>query len=80
MTPLTVAASTGNAAVVALLLDAGADPNTTAAESETALMTAARTGRVEAIKSLLNRGAQVNAHETLAQPDGADVVGGRGPC
>ena len=47
-----------------LLLDAGADPNTTSADGETALMTAARTGRVEAARALIVRGANVNAAET----------------
>ena len=45
------------------LLDAGADPNTTMAEGDTALMTAARTGKVDAVRVLLRRGAQVNAQE-----------------
>ena len=30
-------------------------------------MTAARTGRVDAIKALLDRGAEVNAHEDVAR-------------
>ena len=47
-----------------MLLDAGADPNTTSADGETVLMTAARTGRVEAARALLVRGANVNAAET----------------
>ena len=79
MTPLTVAAATGNAADLTLLLDAGADPNTTAAEGETVLMTAARTGRVEAIKLLLDRGAQVNAHETWRDQTALMWAAGRGP-
>ena len=45
------------------LLRAGADPNAANPGGETALMTAARTGRVDAVKLLLERGADVNAKE-----------------
>src|SRR5262249_7663733 len=41
----------------------GADANTSMPEGETALMTAARTGRIEAVKTLLGHGAAVNAKE-----------------
>src|SRR5687768_18233767 len=44
-------------------LNAGADPNTTMPEGDTALMTAARTGNVAAVRALLTRGANVNAKE-----------------
>src|SRR5204863_381808 len=46
------------------LLGAGADPNTMMPEGDTALMTAARTGHVGAVKALLRRGALVNARES----------------
>jgi ankyrin repeat protein len=46
-----------------MLLNAGADSNTRLAEGETVLMTAARTGKVEPVKLLLDRGADVNAKE-----------------
>jgi ankyrin repeat protein len=45
-------------------LDGGADPNTTLAEGETALMTASRTGIVEVVDALVAHGADVNRQET----------------
>ena len=54
-------------------------PNAALPEGETALMTAARTGKVEAVKLLLAHGADVNAQGTVARPDGADVGRGREP-
>src|SRR4030095_3629330 len=45
------------------LIDAGADPNSTTPGGETALMTASRTGSVEAVTLLLDRGANVNAKD-----------------
>ena len=48
VTPLYSAAVNGNAAMIELLLKAGADANTALPEGETALMTAARTGNVDA--------------------------------
>ena len=50
--------------MVERLLKAGADPNTTMAEGDTALMTAARTGNVAAVKALIVHGADVNAPRT----------------
>ena len=64
VTPLSLACTNGNGAIVELLLKAGADPNTTLPGGETALMTAARTGKIEAIKALLAHGAIVDAKET----------------
>ena len=71
----------GNAAMIEALLNAGADPKTlTTADGETVLMTAARTGNVEAVKVLLSHGADVNARENLSRPDGADVGRGGASC
>jgi len=47
------------------LLKAGADPNAALPDGETALMTAARTGKVDAVKSLLAHGASANAKEPV---------------
>jgi len=63
MTPLMLASTNGNAAILELLLNAKADPNTMLPEGETALMTAARTGKVDAVKALLAHGAKVNEAE-----------------
>ncbi len=63
VTPLSLACTNGNAAMVELFLKAGADPNTALPGGETALMTAARTGKVDAVKALLSHGADVHAKE-----------------
>ena len=51
VTPLYLACTNGNAAIIERLLTAGADANTALPEGETALMTAARTGNVAAVKA-----------------------------
>ena len=43
------------------------------------LMTVARGGHVDAARLLLKRGAEIDARETLARPDRADVGRGAGP-
>ena len=62
VTPLYAACLNGSAPMIELLLEAGADPTTSLA-GETLLMTAARTGTVDALKTLLAHGAEVNAKE-----------------
>ena len=64
VTPLLVAVTNGNAAIVGGCSRPGADANAALPEGETALMTAARTGSVEAVKLLLAAGADVNAKES----------------
>jgi ankyrin repeat protein len=51
--------------MVELLLRAGADPNSALTGGETALMTAANTGNVDAVKVLLKNGAAANAKERV---------------
>src|SRR5207249_4253939 len=58
-----LACANGNASLIDRLLKAGADPNATSEEGQTALMTAALNGKVDAVKVLLARGAQVNVQE-----------------
>src|SRR5262249_27043858 len=57
---LYIACTNGNAAMIKLLLDAGADPNSVDPTGETALMTAARIGNLESVKMLLGGGANVD--------------------
>lgn len=64
VTPLALACENGSAAMVEMLLAAGANPNVVAT-GEPALMTAARTGSVGAVKALLARGADVNARDAV---------------
>ncbi len=62
-TPLWMAAQNGNALMIELLLDAGAEANVASTLGVTPLMMAAATGRVDAVKLLVVRGADVNAQE-----------------
>ena len=50
-------------ALIDRLLKAGADPNATSEEGQTALMTASLTGKPDAVKLLVETGANVNAVE-----------------
>jgi ankyrin repeat protein len=65
VTPLFFACTNGNAAMIAALLDAGADANSSKEGGTTALMTAAASGSAPAVKLLLDRGAQINAKENV---------------
>jgi uncharacterized protein len=62
--PLYMAAKSGRAAVVDILLNAGSDPNSTALDGLTPLMMAASSGSAETVESLVKRGANVNAKES----------------
>lgn len=60
-TPLSLACTNGSAAMIAKLLKAGEDPNAVVSDTgDTALMLAARTGKPDALKVLLDGGADVN--------------------
>jgi ankyrin repeat protein len=61
VTPLTIAASNGNAAMMRVLLDAGADVGSADPAGETVLMIASRVGTLDAVQLLLDRGAAVDA-------------------
>lgn len=63
ITPLTLAATNGNAAIINALLKAGANPNAATSTGATPLMTAAASGSVPAVLALLDHGADVNAKE-----------------
>ncbi|HET7609953.1 MAG TPA: ankyrin repeat domain-containing protein, partial [Gammaproteobacteria bacterium] len=66
--PLYLAATNGDAAAIARLLDAGEDANAVlTAEGETVLMLTAHTGNAEAVKLLLDRGADANAQQVRGQ-------------
>jgi len=60
MTPLFLACANGNAAMIKLLLDSGADANSVDPAGETALMIAVRVGNLESVKVLLDGGAKVD--------------------
>jgi len=63
MTPLFMAAKSGNAAMIDLLLKSGADANVAGSTGTTPLMLAAASGKADAVKVLLARGADVNAKD-----------------
>src|SRR6516162_2681224 len=64
--PLLLASRAGNTAVMAVLVGAGSDAetvNATTLNGTTALMLAAASGKPDAVKLLLDKGANVNARE-----------------
>ena len=63
-TPLFMASRAGNAAIVGVLLAAGADPNAVTSTGATPLMPAAESGSAAAVAALLDQGADVNATES----------------
>ena len=82
-TPLILAARSGNAAVMAPLLAAGADVNARTSNGTTPLMLAAAAGDASAVETLVARGADPNARETTrgltaamfaAEANGAAVI------
>jgi uncharacterized protein len=65
ITPLFMACQNGNAAMIEVLLKAGAGANSVKANGTTALMMAAASGSAPAVKVLLDHGATVNAKESV---------------
>ena len=65
--PLVIATRNGHAAVVDVLLKAGADAKAGTATGTTPLMLAAASGSVEAVKALIAAGADVEAKEASMQ-------------
>jgi ankyrin repeat protein len=65
ITPLFMACTNGNAAIIDALLKAGADANSMKANGTTALMLAASSGSVPAVQAVLGHGASVNAKESV---------------
>src|SRR5262249_39699936 len=63
--PLSPACSSCTAAIIERLLKAGVNPNATSEEGQTALLTAALSGKVDALKLLLSHGAQINVAEPV---------------
>jgi len=61
--PLYLAAANGNAAMIGMLLEAGADPNWTDPAGETVLMATARVGQSGAAEALLAAGAVVDTRD-----------------
>jgi ankyrin repeat protein len=63
ITPLLMAAKSGNSAVVDLLVKAGADTKAVSTTGTTPLMLAAASGNADAVRILLNAGVPVNAKD-----------------
>ena len=65
ITPLFMACANGNATMIDLLVQAGANPKSVKPNGATALMTAAASGSVDAVRVLLDAGAELEAKEKV---------------
>ena len=65
VTPLALAATNGDAAIIQALLNAGAAVDVANSDGDTPLMLAAASGDPDAIKVLLDHGAAINAKEPV---------------
>jgi len=64
-TPLLIASREGDAPMLDALLGGGADANNATTNGTTALMFAAASGKVDAVKTLIAKGAKVNTREPV---------------
>jgi len=64
---MAIAAANGSAAMIGVLLDAGADPNAPDPAGDTPLMNAARVGNLDAVTLLLDRGSMLDATDATYQ-------------
>jgi outer membrane protein assembly factor BamB len=71
-------ARVGDTARITAALDQGADINAKARYDVTALFFAAGSGRLEAVKLLIARGADVNAQDSFYRGTAADMAAGNG--
>lgn len=71
------AAHAGDAAGIAAAIMAGADPNATDEHSNTALMAAARSGKLDAVKQLVDLGADARKYNHYTGNGPIDVAAGR---
>ena len=67
VTPMSVAASNGSAAMLKLLLESGADPNAPDGAGDTPLVMAAQVGSLDSVKALLAAGATLDARDKTFQ-------------
>jgi ankyrin len=67
VTPMSLAASSGNAPMLKLLLESGADPNAPDGAGETPLMLATRAGSLESAQTLLAAGATLDGRDKTFQ-------------
>ena len=67
VTPMSLAAASGNAAMLKLLLESGADANAADGAGETPLMAAVQVGSLDSVKALLAAGATVDARDRTFQ-------------
>jgi ankyrin repeat protein len=65
--PLHLACMNQNPELISTLLKAGANPNNSKWTGEAPLMTCANTGTIDAVKALLDQGADVNSTETTQE-------------